>query len=113
MSLIFYLSHLPGKSLSLPNVIHIDKALHCMVYAILGITYLIALSPQCWRHPRLFAASAVMFCLFYGITDEFHQSFVPGRSVSGADVAADVAGGLLAAILFLGWHWYRTRATLR
>ena len=34
----------------------------------------------------------------YACTDEFHQSFVPGRSVEAGDVAADVAGVLLAVL---------------
>ncbi len=36
--------------------------------------------------------------LVWGILDEFHQSFVPGRSVEAGDVAADVAGVLLAVL---------------
>jgi VanZ family protein len=35
----------------------------------------------------------------YGITDEFHQSFIPGRTADALDVAADVAGGLLGTWL--------------
>ena len=105
MSVIFYLSHLPGKSLHLPNIVNLDKALHCLAYATLGLAFIFALSPH-WRcsHPRSLAVSVPMFCLLYGISDEFHQSFFPGRVVSGGDLVADFVGGLLAVLVFVAWQ---------
>ena len=44
----------------------------------------------------VFAAS-----LFYGISDEVHQSFVPGRDAGIGDVLADIIGGLLGGYLYL------------
>lgn len=105
MSLIFFLSHLPGKDLHLPNIINIDKLLHCLAYSVLGLGYLISLPPLWWQRYRgLVAGSVVLFCLLYGVSDEFHQSFVPGRSVSGVDVVADVVGGIVALLVFWGWR---------
>ncbi len=52
--------------------------------------------------------------LALGVLDEFHQSFVPGRSVEAGDVAADVAGVLLA--LLVGerlWRLVRMDRVLR
>lgn len=114
MSLIFYLSHLPGDSLHLPNIVNIDKALHCLAYATLGLAYIIAFAAH-WRrsHPRLFVASVPLFCLLYGVSDEFHQSFIPGRSVSGADLMADFVGGLLAVLVFGIWQWLAPRRSRR
>jgi VanZ family protein len=44
------------------------------------------------------------------LTDELHQSFVPGRSADPLDVLADCAGALLGIAL---WHgagrWRRWR----
>ena len=37
----------------------------------------------------------------YGVLDEFHQYFVPGRSVEFYDALADATGGLLGA-----WSMY-------
>jgi len=104
---IFYLSHQPGGSLSLPDIVNIDKFLHCLAYAVLGLAFLFALPPP-WRqrHPFLAASSVVLFCLVYGATDEFHQSFIPGRDCSGADLVADGVGGWLAAVANGCWdHW--------
>ena len=36
----------------------------------------------------------------YGLFDEAHQYFVPGRDASLADLAADTAGGFFAAVIF-------------
>lgn len=111
MGLIFYLSHQPGDSLHLPDIINIDKLLHCLAYTTLGLAYLVALPPR-WRqfHPWPAAVSVVLFCLLYGASDEFHQSFIPGRFVSGADLAADCVGGLVAVVFFWGWRrWHGSK----
>ncbi len=99
---IFFLSHQPDSSFSMPDVVNIDKVLHCLVYAALGLAALFALPPD-WRrkHPVKAGIAVVIFCLCYGVTDEFHQSFIPGRIPSFADLAADGLGGLLAVV---GWN---------
>lgn len=39
----------------------------------------------------------------YGISDEFHQSFVPGREARIRDVAIDAGGAILSWVLL--WKW--------
>ncbi len=51
--------------------------------------------------------SALVFTLSFGVSDEWHQSQVSGRSASTADVGADVTGGGLGGGSFL--FWTRTR----
>ncbi len=41
----------------------------------------------------------VGLCTLYGATDEFHQSFVPGREATLDDVAKDFGGALVGALL--------------
>jgi len=43
----------------------------------------------------------LLFVFLYGVSDEYHQSFVPGRDVSILDVGLDVIGGWLASMLKL------------
>jgi len=108
MGIIFFLSHQPGSSFSLPKIVHVDKLLHCLLYAVLGLAAFIALQPQFLQErPLLASGSVVLFCLFYGITDEFHQSFIPGRNGDVFDVLADASGGVLAAVGGWGWRWWR------
>ena len=87
----------------LPEITAFDKGAHVVAYGVLAAAFLYALHPIIHREDRLIAAViVVLFCFLYGISDEFHQSFIPGRYVSGWDVAADGLGALLVAGF---WYW--------
>ena len=49
------------------------------------------------------AIGAVVLATLYGVTDEYHQSFVPGRDADAADVAKDFLGAAAAAVLYRRW----------
>ena len=104
MTILFILSHQPGDTLPLPAVVNLDKLLHLLAYTVLGLAFLFALPPD-WRarRPRAAAVATVLFCLAYGLSDEFHQQFVPGRFPGADDLVADTFGGLCAVLI------YRTR----
>lgn len=105
MGTIFFLSHQTGDQLSLPAIPGIDKLGHMAIYGILAGTILFAFSDnQKSTKPRSVMVFTVLFCILYGITDEFHQSFIPGRFVSIYDVFADAAGAIAACAL-----WVRLR----
>lgn len=78
------------------------KCAHLTVYAILGLLVFRALSHSetglaRWSWPRVGGTLLIVF--LYAATDEFHQSFVPGRTALFSDVCIDTAGaaaGLLA-----------------
>ncbi len=105
MTLIFVLSSQP----SLPAVSLFsgaDLLAHAVVFGILGALLSRSLAPSrvtAWRRVLLIT----MLVAVYGITDEYHQSFVPGRDASAWDVLADGLGGLLAAAI-LFWRERRT-----
>jgi VanZ family protein len=44
---------------------------------------------------------ASLLVMGYGGLDEYHQSFVPGRTPVILDLAADTGGGLLSALLVM------------
>jgi len=103
MGIIFFLSHQPGDFVQLPRVIGLDKLLHGIAYAVLASAFLYGLHPFTHEsNPVVTGTGVVLFCLLFGISDEFHQAFVPGRFVSGWDVAADVCGALIVTVF-----WYR------
>ena len=74
------------------------KSIHFGVYALLAWLWWRALSPRrrvSW--PILFAAW--FLTTLYGVSDEIHQSFVPGRHPRVADVFFDAAGALAMVIV--------------
>ena len=103
MGIIFYLSHQPGDFAPLPPFKGLDKLLHVIAYSSLAGAFLYGLQPFSNISNRFIIVFVVVFfCIFYGISDEFHQSFIPGRFSSIWDVLADGLG----ALLVVGW-WLR------
>lgn len=43
---------------------------------------------------------SICFCLMYAITDEFHQTFVPGRTGQALDVLIDTFGAILGCGIY-------------
>jgi VanZ family protein len=76
-----------------------DKDLHALLYAGLGIVLVRALAGGVRRRVTGgVAILAVVIATLYGVTDEFHQYFVPPRQVEALDVAADGIGAAVSAI---------------
>lgn len=46
---------------------------------------------------------AILFSILYGASDEFHQSFTPGREPRVRDVFFDTIGSVLA--IYAVWNW--------
>jgi len=94
--LIYWLSdqsHLP-----LPFVFNMqDKLIHAAAYAVMAFLFW-----QAWQGRlslRLLAVLTVAFCSLFGVTDEWHQSFVPGRDASVFDWMADTLGAFLLTMV--------------
>lgn len=84
-----------GKVMNVP----IRKCAHMFEYAVLF--WLTRWSSLTIRRPASIVPGmfAFVICLLYALSDEYHQSFVPGRSAQLQDVAVDMAGSLMAAFL--------------
>ena len=86
---------------TLPNS---DKFVHMSEYALLAALFARAVRHTSQREWHLLIwVMAIFFVAFYGITDEFHQSFVAGRSSDLADWLADITGGSVGAAVYLLW----------
>jgi len=95
---IFYLS---GQS-SLPTPMlfpHQDKLFHAVAYAVMAFLAINAFKHQIKPYKRVLVCSFV-FCALYGLSDEWHQSFIAGREASALDWLADCAGSLLVLITY-------------
>ncbi|MEO7412211.1 MAG: VanZ family protein [Opitutaceae bacterium] len=90
-----------------PAVPGIDKVVHFMVYGLLATLLLRAILGSGGKSSRYAAWIAIGLASAYGISDEWHQSFTPGRAVELADWLADTLGAALAVTLYCRWAWYR------
>ncbi len=85
-----------------------DKVLHAILYA--GFGFLLYLTIKNSSHKTLNKYAfmfAIMIGTIYGISDEFHQSFVPGRTASINDLFADTMGLTIAqTIIFIKHKLY-------
>lgn len=94
-------AYLPPEQI--PTWPHFDKLLHLCVYGILGALFCRALNttgPLSANKWRLIVCTVVLTTL-YGLSDEWHQSFVPGRDASAGDLLADFAGALVGSAVGL------------
>ena len=105
MASIFLLSHTPGDNL--PSAINgMDKICHAVAYGVLTLCFLYAVHPRFRNRSFLeLGVAAVTFSLLFGVSDEFHQTFIAQRSADWRDLVADVTGSFLA--VFIWWYWQR------
>lgn len=91
---------MPGSDIG-PMVPHLDKVAHFGLYAILG-------SALAWvrleRASPLPHVLLIVLGILYGLSDEIHQAYVPGRSPDIADLVADALGVIVGYGLFLRWR---------
>jgi hypothetical protein len=103
-TLIFCLSAMPRPEAYFPMLAGAlnDKAAHAIAYGGLSILCYRALrrASGMWAARHAFVL-ALLACTAYGLTDEWHQYFVPFRTLDERDLLADVVGSLSA---LLGWR---------
>jgi len=107
--LIFGLSAIPNVP-TVRFIISPDKVVHAGIYFILCL-----LARRAFFHQERFSflkrhamLAALLFTILYGIIDEIHQIYVPGRTADVFDALADTVGGLLFVAGF--WFWSRRQA---
>jgi len=107
LGVISYVSHQP--SLPLPGGLP-DWLLHGAEYAVLGLLVGWAVSRTTSTSTPIVAAwmAGAAGCAVFGLIDEFHQSFVPGRDASLRDAAADAVGAAVA-LTAVGLIQFRSR----
>jgi hypothetical protein len=89
-----------------PGEKFVYKMAHMLAYAGLAWLWWRALAPKrqvSWSNLLLAFGLAVL----YGVTDEIHQRFVPGRHGQPADVFFDAAGAWAMILLIRRVKWLR------
>lgn len=80
----------------------VRKTAHFSIYTMLGIlttNFMITIKNKEMYQIFIYA---LIFCAFYAVTDEFHQSFIPGRSAEIRDVLIDFSGALVGVLFTIG-----------
>ena len=108
MALIFALSSRerfpqpPGFSLFSLSVVA-----HLFLYGVLALFLMWAVYRN--GHPtRSMQLLVILATALYGLSDEFHQSFVPGRDASGFDLIVDAIGASIAVGAWTYWRAIRS-----
>jgi VanZ family protein len=102
-ALIFFLSSLSDTDIYVPalSIPHADKVLHALLYGPLAILTYRAFRYASGTWSAMHAVFlAVAASTAYGMTDEFHQAFIPMREANVWDLFADWMGSLAGA-----WGW--------
>jgi len=98
MLVILSVSSLPSQSFPKTWLLTWDKLIHLAEYFILGILAMKSMNTISSRNLKI----VVPFGIFFGIIDEYLQSFISGRFSSGWDVLADTIGVIIGGLLVLG-----------
>jgi len=104
MGLIFYLSaqpDLPHPESGWMDLV-VSSAAHAFMFGVLAILW--ARVVGAWPFGWLVALGLTAV---YAFSDEFHQTFVPGRHADPLDLVFDVLG---AAVGLGCWIWFRRRS---
>lgn len=98
------------------EIVHflIRKLAHCTEYGMFGLFLYHSFNfrqPESWNTRR--AVSAVMVAGLFSLTDEYHQSFVPGRTASIKDCGIDTLGALGGMLLLYAVRTLQGRLSIR
>ena len=103
--LIFYLSSIPGPQVPTPGGVDLSP-IHIPLF--FGLSYLIFRALE-----RKGATTAIILAILlstiYGVLDEVHQTFVPGRDFNILDITFNFIGSSLILLKF----WKKATLSIR
>lgn len=96
---IYFLSGIPSLRSELPDGwdLILRKLAHITEYAVLTFLFFRAASQSIGKRRAI--AYAALFALTFALSDEYHQTFIAGRSGNAVDVTIDSLGIFLAVFL--------------
>ena len=102
MGAIFALSSLTSATIEQASsplgALRLSEVAHAVEFGVLAaLAYRLFVSYQAPAGPLLWVA-VLLFTIGYGVTDELHQSLVPGRDPSWLDLGYDFLGGLVGIV---------------
>jgi VanZ family protein len=97
---IYYFSSLPQAPFVLTTFQLQDKVLHLFAYMFFGATLALAIHTHNKSNLQKNGRWILILGCLYAFSDEYHQSFVPGRTSETGDIIADCLGILIATLLY-------------
>lgn len=111
MGLIFAISSMKQPPLPTPKFewLSIDKIYHFIEYGILSVLLTIALinAPPKWLPQNWIWVTSAIISILYGASDEWHQTFVPGRFATFSDFVSDAIGAIAGVVSV--YFYYRKK----
>lgn len=102
-ALVFCISSLPIDAIPSIGFTLNDKLVHLKAYFGWGFICAWALRTTAPHfRPGMLVLGAALGGALYGLSDEIHQMFVPGRAAELGDLAADAAGATLGGCAWVG-----------
>lgn len=106
--LIFFLSSLPSERITFVSGIK-DYILHFVEYGVLAVLTIrfvnFYFKPRAKHYFLILLVTSL-----YGLSDEWHQSFVPGRVASLSDLLADTLGVIFGLGIYYAVVRYKERS---
>ncbi len=101
MALIFCLSSRPApEALQAWPILWGMKVVHLVEYGVLAVLWYVGLRRATAWSPCAVGLVSVALTFAWGISDEIHQAFVPGRTARVEDIFTDLVGAVAAT-----WLW--------
>jgi VanZ family protein len=97
---IFYISSQTSESIPLPaqSPSAIPTIYHISIFFLFAFFLAIALIKG---KNIYFLIPVIIIAILYGVSDEFHQSFIPGRVASLSDINLNTLGILASSLIYL------------
>jgi len=113
MAVIFYLSSQSHLQPPVPAGVQevVSVAAHFAEYAVLATLLRRAAGHFAGRSSLKQVFVLWLVATVYGASDEGHQAFVPGRTVSAGDLVVDALGAALGMMIVPWWWWFSRKTS--
>lgn len=110
--ILFISTSIPGNWLGWTHIAKdADKFGHGAAYGILAFLLLLVRHKPGQPRPVYLVLTTLVIGLLYGFFDEWHQQFVPMRTMDYCDIMADGIGLVIGAAVWLVWNFIFERHT--
>ena len=114
MGLIFFMSSRPAPEFFQGWPMYWGmKSVHLCEYGFLALLWVVALLRGTALPLRQLYALSALLTFLWGVSDEWHQAFVPGRTARLDDVLTDLAAAVLCVVGCAVLRWPRRSPTSR